>query len=151
MAKNTIKVKSYLNILDEKTAAAAITPGMLVERTSANKVQAHSTAGGTAQKLFALEDENQGRGITDAYNTTTYAHVKLWAPVPGERVYAILDSDSGATAATIGAFVESKGDGRLRVVTEPASAGVLEIAGSIVGVCVEAQATPGGRFTVEIV
>lgn len=152
MAKNTIKVKSYLNIQDEKVAAGAITPGMLVERTSADKVQAHSTAGGPAQRLFALEDENQGRDIDDAYAATgSYTLVKLWLPVPGEIVYAIVDDLSTAEDIAIGNFVESAGDGRVRKYTAQASGGAAEATNAIIGVAVSAQTTPGGRVAIEII
>ena len=52
MAYNTMKVKKYSDNVEELVAAAAITPGMLVEVATAGTVQAHSTAGGTViQKL----------------------------------------------------------------------------------------------------
>ena len=143
---NTIVGKGYVNIRDEKIAAGAITPGMLVERTSADKVQAHSTAGGAANKLFALEDENQGNDIDDAYAADDV--VKLWHPVPGEQVYAIVDDNTG-DAIAIGNFLESAGDGRLRKATD-----ITDTTGNqIVGVALEAvgQAAAGSRILIEIV
>lgn len=145
MAKNTIVGKAYLNIRGQKVAAAGITPGHLIERTSADKVQVHGTAAGVAQKLFALEDYFQGNAITDAYVADD--EVMTWAPVPGERVYAIFDPTSGGTIA-IGDFLESAGDGTLRVVAEESGGG---IGASVVAVAVEATTIPGGRFMVEIV
>ena len=38
---NTIKLKKYQDIINEYEAEAAITPGMLIELTSSNTVQAH--------------------------------------------------------------------------------------------------------------
>jgi len=137
MSKNTIKVKSYLNIQDEKIAGGAITPGHLVKRTSTDTVVVHATALGNAQRLFALEDENQGRGIGDAYAATgNYTHVKLWLAVPGEVVNAFAKD-----ALAIGDYVESGGDGTLQKFTS----------GVVLGACIEAQATPGGRVLIEIV
>ena len=54
MAKKTIKLKNYLHIMEEYVAVAAITPGMLIELTAADEVQAHSTAGGNAMPMFVL-------------------------------------------------------------------------------------------------
>lgn len=147
---NTIVGKGYVHIRDEKVAAGTITPGMLVERTSADKVQAHSKAGGPVNALFALEDENQGNGIDDNYSAN--AVVKLWRPVPGEQVNALVDDDT-QDAIAIGDFLESAGDGRLRKITTNTSAGDEEFPASIVGVALEAVATSGagGRILIEIV
>lgn len=148
---NTIVGKGYVNIRDEKIAAGTITPGMLVERTSADKVQAHNAAGGSVNPLFAIEDENQGNDINDNYSTGDT--VKLWRPVPGEQVYAIVDDETGSDIA-IGDFLESDGEGRLR----KAEAGQTSIAArefpqSIVGVALEAVGVGpdgGTRILVEI-
>jgi hypothetical protein len=148
MSRNTIIGKSYVSIIDQKVATAvAITPGMLLERTSGDLVQAHSTAAGPVEILFALEDAMQGNGIGDAYAVSV--PVQIWKPIRGERVYATFDATSGGSAA-IGDFLESAGDGSLRAYTAQASGGAVEAAGAIVGVCVEAVAA-GGRFLVDIV
>lgn len=146
---NTIVRKGYLNIRDQKVATAvAITPGMLVQRTSTDLVEAHSIAGGPVNPLFALEDAFQGNGIDDNYAVSV--PIMLWKPCSGEQVYAILDSLSTASVA-IGDFVESVGDGKVRSVGDAqSSAGIAEFAHSFIGVAVEAQATPGGRVTIEI-
>ena len=145
---NTVIGKAYLNIRDEKLAGGTITPGMLVERNSSDAVVAHSTAGGAAQKLFAVEDDKQGRPQTTNY--TSGELVQLWAPVPGERVYAILDDATG-TVSVIGDFLQSAGDGRLKP-AEPllSSAGVPEFPNAIVAVAL-AAAVAGARVLVEIV
>ena len=64
---NTIKLKKYSDIIEEYAAASEIYPGMLVELTAEGKVQAHSNAGQNAEKIFALENELEGKGIDDAY------------------------------------------------------------------------------------
>ena len=143
---NTIIRKGYVNIFDEKVANAGITPGHLVERMSTDKVKVHATAGGSVNPLFALEDNLQGNDIADAYVATNV--VSLWRPVPGEQVYAIADATSG-TSIAIGDFVESAGDGSLRVYVPAPSGGVVENNNTIVGVALEAAAA-GARFTVEI-
>jgi hypothetical protein len=131
---NTIVGKAYVNIRDEKDAGGAITPGHLVERNSSDEVVVHSTAGGDVNPLFALEDELQGKEISEAYASGD--KVFLWRPVPGEQVYAIAEG-----AIAIGEFVESNGDGTLIAF----SSGSTEA----VGVALEAAAD-GDRFLVEI-
>jgi len=110
MGFNTIKLKKYLDIINEYTATAvAITPGMLIELTSANLVQAHSNEGQNVLPMFALEDELQGKGIDDNYAASD--KIQCWVAVRGEEVYAILED--GETIV-IGDFLESNGAGLLQ-------------------------------------
>jgi len=110
MAYNTIKLKKYLDIIEEITATAvAITPGMLLELTSSCTVQAHSSAGGNVLHMFALEDELQGNGIDDNYAAS--AKIQVWVPVRGECVYAILADGENVSC---GDFLESNGAGLLQ-------------------------------------
>lgn len=132
MAYNTIKVKKYSDNVEELIAAAAITPGMLVEVTSAGKVQAHSSAGQNALPKFALEDELQGKTINEDYSAND--PVQVWTPYRGDLVYAILADGENAS---IGSELESNGDGTLRVHTAD-SAGAVEYPQSIVGIAREA-------------
>ena len=136
---NTVVIKSYVNIRDEKIAAGTITPGMLVSRTSADKVAFHAAAAGHNSKLFAIEDENQGRKTTDNYLINEL--VKLWRPVPGEQVEAI-----SSAAIAVGDYVESSGDGKLRTATVAAT--TLE--GALVGVALTAAGGADIRIVVEI-
>ncbi len=107
---HTVKLKKYEDINVELVAVAAITPGHLVEKTSAGKTQKHSTAGGNATpKMFALEDELQGKEIDDAYAADD--PVQVWICQPGEVVNALLKN--GETIV-IGDRLESAGDGTLR-------------------------------------
>ncbi len=112
MAYNTIKIKKYSDVIEEATAAAPFTPGHLIEFTSAGKVRAHSTATGTALPMFALEDELQGKGITEAYSTDNL--VQCWIAGRGDMVYALLNSGESVTA---GDFLESAGNGNLQALT----------------------------------
>ena len=109
MAKNTIKIKKYVDIVEEIVAASAITPGYLLELTSAGKVQHHSVAGGNVLPMVALEDELQGEGITDAYAATE--PVQVWIPVRGEQGY--LSLKNGENVA-VGDFLESAGNGQVQ-------------------------------------
>lgn len=129
--KNTVKLKNYSDIMDERLASAAITPGMLIELISTNKVRAHATSdGAAAPKQFACEDELQGNTIDTAYSADN--PVQVWTPQPGDEVYAILvDGENVA----IGDKLVSNGDGNLKK-REGASSG--EIPHSIIGTALEA-------------
>jgi hypothetical protein len=94
----------------EKLAVAELYPGHLLERTSADKVQKHSTSGGNcALPMFAIEDENQGNDIDDAYAADD--RVVCWIPQRGDQVQAVL---SDGENVSIGDYLESNGDGTLK-------------------------------------
>jgi hypothetical protein len=138
---NTIKLKKYQDIIEEYAAAATITPGNLIELTSAGTVQNHSTSGGNALPMFALEDELQGKGIEDDYASGD--KVQVWVAQRGEIVYARLAVDENVS---IGDFLESNGDGCLKKHTAFAHTGSEEItlyAQPIVGQVLEAQDLSG--------
>jgi len=109
MAQNSVLVKNYSNVFEEIAAAGAITPGMLVELTSAGAVVAHNSAGDNALPMFAKEDEYQGKGVNDAYASGDKCHV--WVPGRGDQVYAILADGQNVA---IGDFLESNGEGFLQ-------------------------------------
>lgn len=110
MARRTVKVKKYSDVIEEKAAAAAITPGMLLEKTSSDTVQAHSTAGGNCvPRMFALENELEGEGIDDDYAAAE--RVQVWFPKPGDIVNALL---ADGEDVDIGDYLESNGDGMLK-------------------------------------
>jgi len=152
MAKHTIKLKKYVDIINEYVANAAITPGHLVELMSTNKVRKHSTAGGIAARMFALEDELQGNAITDDYAAA--APVQVWCCVPGEEVYAFLKNGENVV---IGDFLESAGNGELQKHVADSGAGA-NVGLQIVAQALEAVdmsdssgADPSGRIEVRIV
>jgi hypothetical protein len=151
MAKNTIKLKKYLDVVNEFTATAvAITPGMLLELTSAELVQAHSTEGGPVLPMFALEDELQGKGITDNYAVS--AKIQVWTAVRGEEVYALL---ADGEDVAVGDFLISDGTGKLKAATADSSAVVVEefpiaIALEAVDMSGSSGADPSGRIKVVI-
>ena len=109
MAKNTIKLKKYTDVIEEFVANAAITPGHLVEVMSTGKVRVHATAGGNVLPMFALEDELQGKGIDDAYAAN--APVQVWIPNRGDIVNCLLKDGQNVA---IGDFLESAGNGKLQ-------------------------------------
>jgi len=123
MAKNTIKIKKYADIIVEAVADAAITPGMLLEYTSTGTVKKHATAAGKHAFMFALEDELQGRGIDTDYAAGD--KVQVWIAGRGDIVNCLLEDEA---AIAIGDFVESNGEGKVQEYTS----------GVIIGVAVEA-------------
>jgi len=151
MANHTITLKGE-GVRFEAIANAAITPGHLVELMSTGKLRAHATAGGSAERAFAVEDDLKGNDIADDYAASNIAQYNIYKP--GDVVYALLAN--GETAA-IGSKLESNGDGTLRVVDADTSAGTIFV-GSIVGVAMAAvdmsgssAADPDGRIKVRII
>lgn len=151
MAYNTITIKGDpLRI--ELVAAAAITPGHLCYINSAGKLAVHATAGGTAATIFAIEDDLQGNEIGDAYTANNQAFAGAFTT--GMEVYAILANGENAA---IGSYLESYGDGTLRVVDADASVGQIGIQ-SVVGVALEAVdmsgssgVDPSGRIRIMVI
>ena len=150
MASNTITVKG-VPVRYEYVVNAALTPGHLCEMMSTGKVRPHATAGGAAEKLFALGDENQGGEIGTAYTADNIGLFGIFKP--GDVAYMLLAN--GETAA-IGSKLESYGDGTLRIVVADSSALTVEV-GSLIGVALEAvdmsgssAADPNGRIKVRI-
>jgi len=133
MAYNTIRIQARIsNIQREREAASAITPGELLEVTSAGKYQAHSTADGPAMPIFALENELNGDDIDTDYASGT--RVQGWYPARGDEVYAILADGQNVS---IGDYLVSNGDGTLKKWVG-GSAGEVEYPGQIIGQAEEA-------------
>ncbi len=105
----SVIIKNYLKVFDEYEGVGVITPGDLLELTSAGKVQRASEEGGTILPMFATEDELQGKGITQNYAAEDV--IQCWIPQRGDVVNAILKQ--GETVA-IGDYLVSKGDGTLK-------------------------------------
>ena len=123
MAKNTIKLKKYSDVIEEFVAGAAITPGMLVALNASGAVIPHGEAAGNAIPMFALEDELQGKTIDDAYAAGD--PVQVWVAGRGDIVNAI-----AGTAITAGDFLVSDGTGKLKPVGSAVS---VNITGTVTG------------------
>ena len=124
MAKQTIKLKNYSNVMEEFIAGGTIIPGQLLLLGSGGTVVAHNDdAPANVIPLFACEDELQGKGIKDTYIATE--PVQCWTPYRGDVVNAILEDGANVT---IGDFLESNGAGFLQKFTS----------GAVVGVALEA-------------
>jgi len=142
MAKNTIKLKKYSDIIEEYEAGGTITPGMLVALNSSGKVIAHNSAGEFAEKIFALENELEGEGIDDDYSSGD--QVQCWVAGRGDQVYAILADGENVS---IGDILESDGAGALQKASTE-TAGSATYPGSVVAVALEAVSTSGSPTAV---
>lgn len=114
MAKNTIKITNYGNVFMEMPATAvAIKPGMILEYVSSTglKVQAHATAGSNVLPIVALEDELQGKTITESYAATAGTPIQCWIPQRGDIAYL---RPLSTNAIAIGDPVESAGAGKIQ-------------------------------------
>lgn len=116
----------------EAVANAAITPGHLVELMTTGKLRVHANAGQNAAKAFAVEDDLQGKSITDDYAASSQALYRVFKS--GDEVFAIL---ADGQSATIGSFLDSNGNGELKVHSAD-SAGIVEYPLAIVAVAMEA-------------
>jgi hypothetical protein len=115
MAIDKIALKTGRGITQEEAIAnATITPGQLIERLSTDKVQRHSTAGGSiGLKMIAVEDVLQGNGIDDDYSADD--RVIYHIPIPGQEYYMLLKDGENVV---IGDDVESAGDGDVQKFVE---------------------------------
>jgi hypothetical protein len=96
--------------IEEGTAGGSITPGHLIQLNSSGNLVVHATAGGPAEKAFALEDALQGKEIGDAYSSGNRVSYVLAAP--GDVVYAFLAAGQNAA---VGSYLTSNGNGALKV------------------------------------
>lgn len=140
MAKNTIKLKKYNDIINEYDAGETITPGQLITLDSDGDVIKHATEGGQ-ERMYALEDELQGKSIDDDYDSGD--KVQCWNTVAGEEVYAWLDSGNDVSQ---GDKLESTGDGTL----QPLDTGVA-IAVALEDLDLSASAAEVSRIKVRII
>ena len=133
MSYNTIKIKKYSDNIEEYAADAAIVPGSLLELNSTNEVKVHATSGrNVGPKMFALEDELQGKGIDDAYAAGD--KVQVWLPAPGDVVLGIL---ADGQSVSIGSLLESNGAGYLIAHTPDAGSQDSIYQDAIVGTSLE--------------
>lgn len=109
---NTILLQTNgaLGATYERLADGTISPGHILELTSANKFKVHSTEDGNMVPFVAREDVLQGNGISDDYDDAD--QVVAFIPRPGDVFYArLLDGETTA----IGSELDSAGDGTLKV------------------------------------
>ncbi|MGM0409197.1 MAG: hypothetical protein ACQEQF_00425 [Bacillota bacterium] len=132
-------------ISKEAEASGAVTPGMLLERTSNGTVKAHSSANGNAAKIFADNEDYMGEGIDTDYADGD--RVKFLFCKPGDEINALLTS--GATSYSVGDMLASDGSGYLQAYTTTGADGE-----SIVGQVIEATTGSTGsndRIKIEVI
>ena len=129
----------------EREAGGAITPGDLIKVGSDGKVVVHATAGGNAQRAFAIENDLAGEEIGDAY--ASGERVQYLVCRRGDEVMARLKASENVV---VGDFLESAGDGTLQKhVVESSGAIYVE---QIVGMVLEASNVGTvARVAIEIV
>lgn len=104
---------------EDDKAAGVITPGYLVDFNGGGDLVAHATAAGMAARDFALERSELGKtndpafaGYAGSVNYAIGDQVKVGAFSQGMRLHAWIASGQNITK---GNFLESAGDGTLRV------------------------------------
>lgn len=114
MAKRTVKLLGEPIQDEDDKAAAAITPGMLVNWNGSGDLVPHATAAATGRlaATFAMEREEMGQDIDTPYAIGDTVKVGFF--YPGCRVNALI-----ATGVNVGkgALLESAGNGTLRLAT----------------------------------
>ena len=110
MVSKTIDLNGYA-IRKEGTAGGTVTPGHLVTFDSSADYVVHPTAGGNASAQFAHENDIAGDGIDVDYLATNQIQVVVFKI--GGEVNALLAANAEAIVA--GDFLESAGDGTLRL------------------------------------
>lgn len=138
MALATIQLKGT-GVSKEYDAGGVIRPGHLIALAADGDVDVHGGAGLNAVKMFALENELVGDGILVAYAAAE--RVKCWFPAPGSEVLAVLAAS--AAAIVIGDFLESDGDGTLRIATADAATDTAQRV-AMVAQAIEAVDNSGG-------
>ena len=106
MAKNTIKLKKYSDVIEEFVVAdgKTITPGMVVKVNASGKVE----PGYGGLLMVALEDELQGGGIDDTY--AAGQPVQVWIPYRGDMFYAITSDTTNLVAGDLVEAGSGSGD-----------------------------------------
>ena len=132
MAAKQVIIKSEGTQIKANIANESITPGHLIEfiggsAATASQLKKHATAGGNAQKRFALEqDYIGGTGTAGGALSKTYAsgdEVNYLTAKTGDEINALIKASENVG---VGSLLESNGDGTLRIHT-PASAGAAPV------------------------
>lgn len=116
---------------DEALAAAALSPGHLLELNTAGKVRKHSTAGGRIERMVAIEDALQGKTHTQAYAADDI--VRFVLAYPGDVV--ALRLPAAALAVATSDRLISNGDGC--VIKMPGSSGKQLYAATAAGAVIQ--------------
>lgn len=116
MAKKVIKLLGEPIQDEDNKAAEAITPGMLIMANASGDWVKNTTTGRVIPR-FALEREEMGKGIDDAYAIGDT--VKAGVFPPGTRVNALIASGQDID---VDEMIEAAGDGTVRATATAANA-----------------------------
>jgi len=146
----TVILKRYNNVQFEAIANEAITPGSLVEVTSAGKVKNHATAQGNAIPYFVMEDAILGKTINNNVAKDDLARVMVAGR--GDEVNAILNTSQ---TIVVGDLLASAGNGTLEKFTaikcdSGASAGAVTTPLQAVAVALEAVTTTSATKRIKV-
>lgn len=120
-SRNTILLKGYLHQRhEEAVAASTISPGMLLELTTTNTIQGHTTAVGRAERLVAKEDSLQGNTVDSTYAA---GDIVLYHILQSGNVFLGLFVIGVAYA--IGDLITSNGNGLFKKSAAPATDFIL--------------------------
>jgi hypothetical protein len=120
MAHYTIHNKGVNWRREELVAAGTISPGMLLEVLAAGTIQAHSLEGGRSERLVAIEDVFQGKGVDTNYSAADQVFVAVVEPGSVWNLLMAAGEDGAPGAAVI-----SAGDGTVKCVDNASSAGLI--------------------------
>lgn len=127
-------------ICKETKSGAALTPGHLATINAAGLLVPHPTAGGVASKTFVREAAYIGKTMDDPFASgDTVPHMTCRA---GDEVNALLQDGNNVG---VGAYLESAGDGTLRLL-----ASGVAVAKALVAVNTVGGATATARIKVEV-
>lgn len=107
MARQVIVLRGTAVVSEDEKAVEALTPGHLLELT-ATGVKKNTANAANVTPRFALERDELGKDIADAYAINDY--VKVGTVYPGCRVYALLASGHNVAK---GAFLTGDNAGLL--------------------------------------
>lgn len=141
MAIETILVKKYLDVRIERAAAAAITPGHVVELTSSNTVQKCATAAGKWAKMVAVEDALQGKGINDNYAAADKVQVAVCHA--GDVINFLLEDEENVV---VGDYIEVATGGRVRKFTSGTPIGIATEAVNLSTLPEGSESSAGGTY-----
>lgn len=112
---NTVHLGGPIVTVNVLPASQALTPGWLIERFvsgSATELRPHSTQGGKAQKLVALNQPQLNHSVDFQYAANDQVEAGLFPT--GSTAWMFIASGVSVNA---GDFMSSNGDGTLRKVT----------------------------------
>ena len=129
-------------------SGSAIKPGHIVEETTSDEVQEHSTVAGNAQKLVALTNLSTAKTIDDVYVVGEI--VRFGAFHSGQEAY--LRVAAGSVAIVKGDPLQSNGDGTVEELATDADTdegarnsiiayalGAIDNSGGSVEVCIKTR------------